>query len=166
MRKWHRWVSIFIALPFLIIVSSGIILSTRGYNTWMQPDYQAKNTSLNISFPALLEAVKTVPQAGMQSWGDISQIDARPKTGQIRVRAKKDHWEVQVDGVSGAVTGFGQRRVAWFTSLHEGALFGEYVRYGIFFPSALGMFFLTLSGIWIFLQPYARKRQSTKKVKS
>lgn len=162
MRKWHRWVSIFITLPFLVIVSTGIILATRGYNTWMQPEYKAPSSELKISFPALLAAVKTVPEAGMQSWSDISQIDARPKTGQIRVRAKKDHWEVQVDGLSGTVTGFGQRRVSWFVSLHEGALFGDNVRYGVFFPSAIGMLFLTISGIWIFFQPYLRKWKTRK----
>jgi len=158
-RKWHRWVSILIALPFLLTVSTGILLATRGFNPWMQPSYETSSApELKVSFEQMLAAARSVPEARVESWSDISQIDIRPKKGQIRLRARHDHWEIQVDSVSGAVLGAGKRRVSWFVALHEGAFFGPWVRYGIFFPSALGVLFLTLSGLLIFFQPIRRRR--------
>jgi len=119
-----------IALPLVLIVGSGLLLASRGFVTWMQPVYPSPVAAeLLLTFPQMLAAVQSVPQARMQKWGDISQIDIRPKTGLIRLRSKYDHWEVQLDPATAAVLGVGQRRVAWYTSLHQGSLFGEGVRY-------------------------------------
>lgn len=162
-RKWHRWVSILIALPFLVTVTTGILLSTRGFNTWMQPKYPTNHSKeLRITFDQMLEAAKSVPEANVRTWDDVSQIDIRPKSGQIRLRSKHNHWEIQVDGASGAVVHSGQRRVSWIISLHEGAAFGSLVRYGLFFPSAIGVFFLLVSGVWLFFAPYWKRAKRPK----
>jgi uncharacterized iron-regulated membrane protein len=158
-RKWHRWISALIALPFLITVLTGILLSSRGFNTWVQPDHPKPQGGLSISFEQILAAAKTVPEAEIESWKDVSQIDIRPAAGNIRLRAKNNQWELQIDGTTGAVTSKGIRRASFLTSLHEGAYFGPVVRYGIFFPSALGVFFLLVSGIIIFAQPFFIKRK-------
>lgn len=159
MRKYHRWVSIIITLPFVITLVTGIILATRGFNTWVQPEYAPVKTNLTVSFDQILQAAKSVPEAQIQSWKDVSQIDIRPSTGNIRLRAKTTQWELQIDGVTGQVTGKGIRRFSTLVALHEGAYFGPMVRYGIFFPSALGVFFLLVSGVVIFVQPYWVRRK-------
>ena len=159
MRKYHRWVSIVIALPFLITLVTGITLATRGFNSWVQPEYPPAKSALSISFEQILEAARTVPEAQIQSWKDVSQIDIRPAVGNIRLRAKNTQWEIQIDGVTGQVTGKGIRRASFLTALHEGAYFGPVVRYGIFLPSAVGVFFLLVSGIIIFIQPYLARRK-------
>jgi len=160
-RKWHRWVSIFIAIPFLIIVVTGLLLASRGFNTWVQPTYPTLKSELKVTFPQILEIVKTVPEANINSWKDISQIDIRPDTGNIRVRSK-NMWELQIDGATGAISNSAVRRVSWLTSIHEGAQFGPWVRYGIFFPSSLCVFFLLISGVAIFFQPYINRRKMGK----
>lgn len=161
-RIWHRWVSVITALPFAIVLVTGLLLASRGFFPWMQPVYPSTSGGgLKVGFSQILEATRSVPEAGIASWEDVAQIDVRPRTGQIRVRAKRDHWEVQIDGSTGAVLGAGKRRVAWFTSLHEGAFFGDTVRYAIFFPSALGALFLLLSGLVLFLAPHLRRRPAS-----
>ncbi len=157
MRKWHRWISIVIALPFAVTVVTGIIMATRGFNTWVQPDYPVLKSSVHISFEQILATARSVPEAQIESWQDISQIDVRPAVGNIRVRAKKTQWEIQIDGATGEIVGSGIRRLSFLTSLHEGAYFGPLVRYGLFLPSALGVFFLLISGVYIFAQPYFKK---------
>lgn len=167
MRSLHRWVSVIIAIPLFIIVGSGIILASRGFWPWMQPEYpMPAQAEMKIGFPEMLAAVQSVPAARMQSWADVSQIDVRPKTGQIRLRSKFDHWEVQVDPGTGRVLGYGQRRVGWFTALHQGALWGEFPRYGIFYVSAWGLFFLLISGLVIFFKPYANRFRKKKYMES
>lgn len=159
LRKWHRWVSIIIAIPFLITLVTGILLASRGFNTWVQPQYPGIQSGLKISFDDILKAAQTVPEAQITSWKDVSQIDIRPNSGNIRVRAK-NLWEIQIDGGNGNVVGSNIRRVSWLVSLHEGAEFGPWVRYGIFFPSAIAVFFLLVSGVALFFQPLLTHRKT------
>ncbi|MFM6927390.1 MAG: PepSY domain-containing protein [Bdellovibrio sp.] len=160
-RKWHRWVSVIIALPFLITIVTGIILATRGFNSWVQPEYPPiKTAGLSVSFEQILAAAQSIPEAQIRTWKDVSQIDIRPDKGNIRVRARATQWEIQIDGSTGEVTGKGIRRSSFLVSLHEGAYFGPFVRYGIFLPAALGVFFLLISGVYIFAQPYFKRKNT------
>lgn len=158
-RRWHRWVSIVIALPFLVTVVTGIVLATRGFNSWVQPSYPEIKSTLEVSFPDLLKAAQSVPAAEIKTWQDVSQIDIRPSIGNIRIRSKTTQIEIQIDGATGTVTGFGPRRFSWLVALHEGAYFGSFVRYGLFLPSAIGVFFLLCSGVILFFQSYLLKRK-------
>ncbi len=158
-RKWHRWISVVIAIPFTLTVVTGIILSTRAFNTWVQPDYPAMNSKMDPSFDKILAAAQNIPEAEIKTWNDVSQIDIRPAKGNIRVRSK-NMWEVQIDSMTGQVVGSGIRRFSFLVQLHEGAYFGDLVRYGIFFPSALGVFFLLISGIIIYISPYLKKSKN------
>jgi uncharacterized iron-regulated membrane protein len=158
-RTWHRWISIVIALPFLVTISTGILLSTRGFNTWVQPSYApAKKRTLQVSFDQLLKTAQEIPQAGIHSWSDVSQIDIRPTTAQVRLRSKASNWEIEIDGETGQVLGVAERRVSWLTALHEGSYFGNIVRYGVFFPSAIGVLFLLISGVIIFFKAIRPRR--------
>ncbi|MCX7979315.1 MAG: PepSY domain-containing protein [Bdellovibrionaceae bacterium] len=154
LRNWHRWVSLVVALPFLVTVTTGILLATRGFNTYMQPDYPEFNAGLTISFERILDVARSVPEAKIKSWSDVSQIDIRPASGNIRVRSKHNHWEIQMKGDTGEITSSAPRRVSFFIQLHEGSYWGPGVRYGIFLTSAVGMLFLLLSGVYLALRHY------------
>jgi len=158
LRKWHRGVSILIAIPVFITLVTGLLLSTRGFNTWVQPAYPPFQAELKVNFDQILKAAQSVPPAKIASWNDVTQIDIRPGKGNIRVRSK-NNWEVQINGSTGAVTQAGPRRVSWLMSLHEGASFGPLVRYGVFFPSAVALLFLLLSGVVLFFQPVIQRRK-------
>ncbi len=159
LRKWHRWVSIVIAIPFLVTVVTGILLASRGFNTWVQPQYPPVNSTLKIGFTEILAVAKSIPDAQISGWNDISQIDIRPGTGNIRVRSK-NMLEIQIDGANGKIMGAKTRRVSLLVSLHEGAEFGPWIRYGIFLPSAICVFFLLLSGVAVFFQPFIARRKA------
>lgn len=157
-RKWHRVISIFIALPFLITVITGILLISRSFNPWVQPQNRVESKSeLKISFEQILAAAKTVPEAQVNSWQDIGQIDARPGNGSIHVRTKNS-WDIQIDGATGQVLANGYRRVSLITALHEGEYFGKFIHFGIFLPMALGVLFLLVSGVVIYLQPLFKRK--------
>lgn len=155
-RNWHRTVSLVIALPFAVTLLTGLLLSIRGFSTWVQPEYARPNGGLTLSFERILEISKTVPEARIDSWGDVSQIDVRPSAGNIRVRSRHAHWEIQIDGQDGRVLTSAPRRVSWLVALHEGAYFGSWVRYGLFLPSALGVLFLLASGLVLAVRPKAK----------
>ena len=146
-RRWHRTISLVITVPFLITLITGIVLSLRAYVPWVQPEYAKPAGQLSTSFEEILRVAQSVPEAKIASWSDVSQIDIRPAKGNIRVRSKHNHWEIQMDGHTGKILQSAPRRVGWLTALHEGAYFGEWIRYGIFFPSSIGVLFLLISGL-------------------
>lgn len=150
-----------IAVPFLITLTTGILLATRGFFPWVQPAYPPLKSHLQIDFDRILGVAKSVPEAQIKNWEDVTQIDIRPHTGNIRVRSK-NMWEIQIDGATGAIANSGIRRVSWLVSLHEGAQFGPAVRYGIFLPSALGVLFLLFSGIVMAFQPLLKNSKVRK----
>ncbi len=66
MRKLHRWGAILIALPFLVVIATGILLQLKKDAGWVQPPTQkgvAKTPS--ISFAEILAAAQQVPEAGV-----------------------------------------------------------------------------------------------------
>lgn len=156
-RKWHRWISIFVIVPFSITLVTGLIMATRGFNTWVQPSYPEFSAELKIDFNEILRISQSVPEAKIRTWSDVSQIDVRPAKGNIRVRSKYDDWELQINGQTGEIVTSAKRRHSFLVSLHEGAYFGPIVRYGIFFTSSIGMFFLLISGIVILIKHYRQK---------
>lgn len=156
-RRWHRLISIFIAAPFALTLITGLIMTTRGFNSWVQTPYEGPKAELKISFEQILNACRSVPEAEIKTWKDISQIDIRPSNGSVRVRAAKNLTEVQINGETGEVVTVAPRRMSLLTSLHEGAYFGPWVRYGIFIPASLGVLFLLVSGIVL----YARTRKKS-----
>lgn len=158
-RNFHRWVSIVIAAPLLVIISTGLLLATRSFNPWMQPTYQHGSNELKVTFEQILKAAKSVPKAHIRNWGDVSQIDIRPRTAFVRVRSKTGHWEIQIDGATGKVLGVAKRRVSWIMAIHQGATFGRVVRYGIFLPSACGLLFLWISGLILFYRHLRMRRR-------
>ena len=129
-------------------------MASRGFNPWVQPKYPTLNVQLKISFEDILRISKSVPGPQINSWDDVSQIDIRPKNGSIRVRTKIDQWEIFLNGETGEVVNVGKRRNSLLSSIHEGAYFGPIVRYGIFFPTALGLVFLLLSGAFLLIKTY------------
>lgn len=143
------------AVPFSVIIVTGLIMTSRGYNTWVQPTYPQFKAQLKLNFDDILKISQGIPEAKIKTWADVSQIDIRPATGNIRVRSKSDNWELQINGETGDITSSAPRRQSMLVSIHEGAYFGPFVRYWIFIPSSLGVFFLLLSGIYLLLKHYA-----------
>ncbi len=159
-RKWHRRISILIAIPFVLTLVTGILMSTRGFNSWVQPKYPEFKANLVLGFEDILRISKSVKEAQIDSYADISQIEVRPAQGNIRVRSKRNQWEIQINGETGVITSSAPRRLSLLTSLHEGAFFGDLVRYFVFLPSAIGVLWLWFSGVFLLVKHYAKTKKT------
>ena len=63
-RKLHYWTSIVIAIPFLIILISGMFLQVKKQVPWIQPTtMEGRGDSPEISFSKILEVARAVPEA-------------------------------------------------------------------------------------------------------
>jgi uncharacterized iron-regulated membrane protein len=164
-RLFHRWASMIVALPVLVVIVTGLILLLKKDVAWIQPPTQRGcSTELDLSFDQILEIAQTVPEAEIKSWEDIDRLDVRPSKGMLKVRGV-NQWEVQIDAESGEILQVAFRRSDFIESLHDGSFFHDRVKLWLFLPSALILLALWMTGIYLFLLPYLirrkRKRRSS-----
>lgn len=154
MRKLHRWGAILVAAPFLVVLVTGIILQLKKESAWVQPPANRGVGKLpEISFDAILAAVKEVPEAEVQSWNDIDRLDVRPTKGYVKVQAN-NRWEIQVDLKTAKVLQTAYRRSDLLESIHDGSWFHESAKLWVFLPSAIVVLGLWFTGIYLFVLPH------------
>ncbi|MFN1833628.1 PepSY domain-containing protein [Balneola sp. MJW-20] len=163
-RKIHRWGAILIALPFLIVLISGLILQVKKEVAWVQPPSQEGiSTVPSVSFEKILNQVKSVPEADTDSWEDIDRLDVRPDKGIVKVRTL-NNYEIQLDTETGEILQVAFRRSDIIEAIHDGSWFHDSAKLWIFLPSGIIVTVLWITGIYLFFLPYAAKRKNRKRL--
>ena len=159
-RKLHYWTSIVIALPFTIILLSGMLLQVKKQVPWVQPStMKGRGDAPEISFAEMLEIARTVPEAEISDWDDIARLDVRPDKGILKIRAKNS-WEIQLDHQTGEVLQVEYRRSDTIESIHDGSFFHDLAKPWLFLLFAIGLLLLLITGVYLFLLPYSRKKRA------
>ena len=150
-RVVHRWGSIIVSVPVLVVILSGLLLLLKKEFSWIQPASQCGGSKeLVLGFDQVLEIAKTIPEAGIESWEDIDRLDVRPSKGMLKVRTN-NRWEIQIDTQSGEVLQVAYRRSDLIESFHDGSFFHDKVRLWVFLPSAVVLLGLWLTGLYLFI---------------
>ena len=159
-RKIHHWTTVFLAIPLLIIVSSGLLLQMKKHMAWIQPpELRGTGTTPAIDLEGILASVKETPGLGVDGWEDINRLDVRPGRGMVKVWLHSG-WEVQVDLGTGTVMQFAYRRSDLIESIHDGSFFGgDIVKLGLFLPTGIALFLMWITGLWMFILPYMPRRR-------
>ena len=130
---------------------------------WIQPSSMKGVGNIpTISFVEILEKAQTVKKAEIDDWNDIDRLDVRPKKGIIKIRAK-NRYEIQIDHQSGDVLQIAYRRSDLIESIHDGSFFHKKAKLWVFFPAAIVLLVLWLTGIYLFLLPMLSKRKKRRK---
>lgn len=152
-RKLHRWGAVVVAVPFLVVLVTGILLQVKKQVAWVQPPtHKGKGKEPTVSFDAVLAAVQAVPEAEVKSWKDIDRVDVRPKDGVAKVTCL-NRYEVQVDFQTGEVVQAAYRRSDLIEALHDGSWFHDAVKLWVFLPTAVVVLGLWLTGMYLFVLP-------------
>lgn len=106
---------------------------------------------VNLSIQQVIDSAQTVEKANIKSASDIGHIRAYPSKGYFLVRTK-DNFQVQVDGKSGEVLGFGPRLTPLMIRIHEGKWFGSYPGPYVFLGLAFVSMFLVVSGAILYFR--------------
>jgi hypothetical protein len=159
-RKLHRWGALAVALPFLVVIASGLLLQLKKQVPWIQPHEQkGSGPETSLTLPRILAISQGVPEAQIQVWTDIDRIDVRPDKGLLKVIAKS-RWEIQVDLGTGQVLQVAYRRSDLIETLHDGSFFHANVKLFLFLPVGVIVLGLWTTGIYLFVLPYlARKKR-------
>jgi uncharacterized iron-regulated membrane protein len=162
-RKLHRWGALAIALPFLVVLVSGVLLQVKKQVAWVQPPEQRSDVRTPVaSFDQLLTAAQSIPEAGVRTWDDVDRLDVRPGKGIVKLQSLTS-WEIQLDLETARVLQVAYRRTDLIESLHDGSWFSEPAKLWVFLPSALIVTALWVTGMYMALVHYrakARRRRA------
>ena len=162
LRKIHYWGAFIAAIPILIVIITGIMLQIKKQWTWVQPRTVKGTTKKpTLTFEHILDAVRKT-EAQISSWEDIDRLDVRPSKGIVKIRGK-NNWEIQLDFHTGEVLQIAYRRSDFIESIHDGSFFHDQAKLWVFLPSALILFVLWLTGMYLFALPIWRRAQKRKK---
>ena len=164
MRKIHKWGSIIIAIPFLVVLITGLILQLKKEVSWIQPaSRKGVSTIPSLSFNQILDISTTIPEAEITSWDDIDRLDVRPGKGIVKVRAN-NHWEIQIDTETGEILQKEYRRSDIIEAMHDGSWFHDAAKLWVFLPNGIIVTILWITGIYLFFIPILNKRRNRKRL--
>ena len=156
-RRWHRWIAVVVALPFLIVILSGMLLQLKKEWSWVQPpSNKGVGKTPAVSFETILEAAKKAHPA-IRGWEDVDRLDVQPNRGMVKVQAK-DRWEVQLDLQTAEALQTAYRRSDLIEALHDGSWFHDKVKLWVFLPTAVLVFLLWITGVYLWLLPILARR--------
>lgn len=162
-RKVHYWASAIVAVPLFIIICTGSILQLKKHWSWVQPPEQRGSvTEPVIELSHILQSLKNEPSLNVRGWEDVNRLDVRPDKGIVKAWLHSD-WEAQIDLGTGEIKQIWFRRSDWIESIHDGSIFGDVVKLGLFFPTALTLLLLWLGGMWMWLYPLLHKSRVRRK---
>lgn len=171
-RLIHRFSTLILFLFLLIIGLSGIILGWKKNSgeLILPPTYSGTSTDLSewlpldsiymIAFQAVAESVSPdFPE-------ELDRIDIRKDKGVAKVRFRKNHLEVQVDGATGKILHTGKRRSDLFEDIHDGSIIDNLLgspngEFKLIYTSLMGLALLTfnITGLWLYLASGNRRNK-------
>jgi uncharacterized iron-regulated membrane protein len=153
-RKTHKWLGIFLSLILCNISVTGLLLLEKKEYEWIQPSTRTGTEgTINdfISMQKLFEVVFSQDQDSFKNLQFIDRVDFRPEKRVYKVRSKKNHMEMQIDAVNGAVLNISTRRSDLCENLHDGSFFGQIMHSKLMPIVAVGNLSLVATGIYLWL---------------
>lgn len=159
-RRIHYWGAALVALPVMVILSTGLLLQAKKHWSWVQPpEHRGTGEVPSLDLHGILDAVRLVPELGVTGWNDVNRIDVRPGRGMAKAWLHSG-WEVQVDLGTGKVLHTAYRRSDLIESIHDGSFFGgDWTKLGLFLPAGIVLFLMWLTGLWMFWLPFSVRRK-------
>ncbi len=156
-RVIHKWASIIIAVPLLVVFVTGILLLVKKeFDVLQPPTAKGEQAGATIEFNQVLEIAKGVNSAQVESWEDIDRLDVRPNKGIIKIRAN-NRIEIQIDSHSGAVLHVAQRNSDFIESIHDGTYFQKNANLWLMLPVAIIALLVSITGIILFVVYYRNR---------
>jgi len=160
-RKAHYWGSLIIAVPTLIMITTGILLLVKKEFRWIQPPSQkgmSQGAVPTQTFEQLFTRVQMTPEMQVKKWTDLERIEVKPGKGIIKF-ISTNCWELQMDTHTSEVLSLAKRRSGIIESIHDGSWFTSWMKLWVFLPVGLLLVGLWLTGIYLFLLPILRKKR-------
>jgi hypothetical protein len=168
--KYHYWAALIVMIPWLIVITAGLVLQLRHEIPGTVPDYQQGVSTIPvIEYQQVLEIAKTIPELQVEGWSDIWRVYTQPGMGIMEIRTKIGYG-AQLDAATGKILDVYARGSEFWEDLHEG-IFGRHQLNGVkvfgdnkidlskwvFLPVNILALFLWFSGVVVALRTTVRK---------
>ncbi len=165
-RSVHRWVSICMALVFLVLASTGLLLGWKKHsNNTILPktekgisDQPAEWLPMDTLYHIAYQTMRTEISATMDS--SLQRIDIRPHKGIAKFIYNEGFWGVQLDMTTGQVLAINKRYSDIIENLHDGSILDywlgtddEQIKLGYTSLAGLSLLTLAFSGILLWFGP-------------
>lgn len=160
-RSLHRWIG-FVASLFLAIISvTGFFLAMKDRFAFMRPPVQEavklENASQILPISKALDIAFGAGHPELSELSQVDRVDYRPKDNIFKIISKDGYREVQVDGTRGTIVSDAFRNDQLMEDIHDMSYFAD-AMHGYLLPTvALGLCFLSISGVFIFFTPIYRR---------
>ena len=164
LRKIHHWGSIVISIPLIVIIGAGLMLQLKKEIGWIQPPTQQGVTTdvPALTMQEMFDVVTAIPEMDVTVWEDLERVDFKPDKGIVKF-VSATRWEVQMDPATGEVLQLAYRRSDLIESIHDGSFFAGWTKHYLFFPAAIVLFVLWVTGLYMFFLPYFKKAQKKRR---
>lgn len=173
-RSYHKYIGLVLAILFVISSLTGVLLGVKKqFDVLQAPTQKGEAKKLEEWLDLSILAEKASEGLAAAYPGEegltIDRMDVRPSKGVVKVIFEEHWWEVQVDGKTGEVKSIAKRTSDWIETLHDGSIISEGFKVVSMNLVGWGLFFMTLSGIWLWYGPLLirknkRSRQTSPKV--
>lgn len=169
-RLVHHWGSIIVAIPLVIMTLAGLVLMVKKEISWIQPPTLKGSAPGEMPHFTIADLYHKAADASFKIgkvfpvFAALDRVDVKPDKGTVKF-ITSDGLEVQVDMATGAVLQIAVRQSDWFEKLHDGSLFANWVKFYIFLPAGIILFFLWATGLYLFILTEYKKARSRSKRK-
>jgi uncharacterized iron-regulated membrane protein len=159
-RKLHYWSVVAVAIPASLLMATGLLLQLKKQIRWVQPPEQRGSVTVpQISLDSALRSIAAMPETGVKGWDEINRVDVRVQRGMAKFWLHTGY-EAQVDLGTGKVMQHEYRRSDVIEAIHDGSWFaGDWTKLGVMLPTGAILFFMWMSGLWLFIVPFIAKRR-------
>lgn len=159
-RRLHRWGAATIAVPFGVVIATGLLLQVKKQVDWVQPPERRTEARVpQVPFERILEQSRAVPEAAIVTWDDIDRLDVRPGKGMLKVIARSG-WELQLDIATGALLQVAYRRSDFIETLHDMSWIHDSAKLWLGVPMGLIVLGLWGTGLYLWLVHWRGRRRS------
>lgn len=175
-RKVHRLTGAFLFVFFFIIAVTGVFLGWKKHSGGILLPQSYKGSSTDLKTWQPLDELNNIATQILKDSIDpnlstkLSRIDIRKSKGILKFIYKEHHWEIQLDGATGAVLNIGRRHSDWIENAHDGSIVDGLLGiskgwFKLFYTTVMGFALLlfTITGFWLWYgQKRMRKEQRTR----
>jgi uncharacterized iron-regulated membrane protein len=171
-RKAHRLTGALLFVFFFIVAVTGIFLGWKKHSGGTMLPKSYKGTTTELKNWQGLEDLNSIATQILKDSIDpnlsteLSRIDIRKSKGMLKFIYSEHHWEIQLDGGTGALLNIGRRHSDWIENLHDGSIVDGALGiskgwFKLVYTSIMGFALLlfTITGFWLWYGPKRMRKE-------
>lgn len=175
-RKFHRLVASALMVFFFFVSITGLMLGWKKNSNGLLLAESKQGSSTVISHWLSIDSLNTIAINVLRDSVDAAlsaetdRIDIRPSKGMVKFTFKEHFNAIQLDASTGKVLMLEKRRADWIEKLHDGSILDHYAGlsgqpFKLLYTSMMGvgLFFLSLTGFWLWYNPKRIRKQKSHK---